>query len=41
MSVIDQQGNVASLTVSNGEGCGYVVPDGGFMLNNFLEVKKI
>ena len=41
MSVIDQQGNVASLTVSNGEGCGYVVPESGFMLNNFLGEEDI
>ena len=41
MSVIDQQGNVASLTVANGEGCGYVVPESGFMLNNFLGEEDI
>ena len=41
MSVIDQQGNVASLTVSNGEGCGYMVPNSGFMLNNFLGEEDI
>jgi gamma-glutamyltranspeptidase/glutathione hydrolase len=41
MSVIDAQGNVASLTVSNGEGCGYVVPNSGFMLNNFLGEEDI
>ena len=41
MSVIDTEGNVASMTVSNGEGCGYVVPDCGFMLNNFLGEEDI
>jgi len=41
MSVIDQDGNVASLTVSNGEGCGYMVPNCGFMLNNFLGEEDI
>lgn len=41
MSVIDTQGNVASMTVSNGEGCGYVVPNSGFMLNNFLGEEDI
>ncbi len=41
MSVIDASGNVASLTVSNGEGCGYIVPECGFMLNNFLGEEDI
>jgi len=41
MSVIDADNNVASLTVSNGEGCGYVVPNSGFMLNNFLGEEDI
>lgn len=41
MSVIDADGNVASLTISNGEGCGYIVPDCGFMLNNFLGEEDI
>ncbi len=41
MSVIDAKGNVASLTISNGEGCGYVVPNSGFMLNNFLGEEDI
>ncbi len=36
MSVIDSQGNVASMTVSNGEGCGSIVPNTGIMLNNML-----
>jgi gamma-glutamyltranspeptidase/glutathione hydrolase len=41
MSIIDSDGNAASLTVSNGEGNGYMVPDCGFMLNNFLGEEDI
>jgi gamma-glutamyltranspeptidase/glutathione hydrolase len=41
MNVIDADGNVASLTISNGEGCGYIVPASGFMLNNFLGEEDI
>ena len=36
ISTIDKMGNVASLTVSNGEGCGYIAPNTGIMLNNML-----
>ena len=36
ISVADHSGNLASLTLSNGEGSGYVVPDTGIMLNNML-----
>jgi gamma-glutamyltranspeptidase / glutathione hydrolase len=36
MSVIDKAGNIASLSVSNGEGCGEIVPGTGIMLNNML-----
>lgn len=36
LSVIDGEGNAASLTLSNGEGCGYVVPGTGTMMNNML-----
>jgi gamma-glutamyltranspeptidase / glutathione hydrolase len=36
ISVIDAVGNVASATVSNGEGNGVMVDDYGFMLNNML-----
>ncbi len=36
ISVIDSDGNVASTSLSNGEGSGYVVGDFGFMLNNML-----
>lgn len=36
MSVMDNRGNVAGLTASNGEGCGHMIPDTGVMLNNML-----
>jgi len=36
ISVMDGRGNVASLTASNGEGCGRLIPDTGIMLNNML-----
>lgn len=36
ISVCDSRGNVASMTVSNGEGSGYLVPGTGIMLNNML-----
>ncbi len=35
-SVIDAEGNVATMTNTNGEGCGYVVPGTGTMMNNML-----
>lgn len=36
ISVADSQGNVASMTTSNGEGSGYIVPGTGIMLNNMM-----
>ena len=36
ISVIDAAGNAASLTLSNGEGCGHILPGTGIMLNNML-----
>ena len=36
VSVCDAQGNVASMTTSNGEGSGYIVPGIGIMLNNMM-----
>lgn len=36
ISVIDEDGNAASATVSNGEGNGRIVNNMGFMLNNML-----
>jgi len=41
ISVVDGAGNAASLTVSNGEGSGYVVPGTGIMLNNMLGEEDI
>lgn len=41
MSVADGEGNLASLTLSNGEGNGQIVGDCGFMLNNFLGEEDI
>ena len=34
--VADAEGNAASMTLSNGEGSGYIVPGTGIMLNNML-----
>ncbi|HEY9162985.1 MAG TPA: gamma-glutamyltransferase, partial [Magnetovibrio sp.] len=36
LSVIDKAGNAASLTVSNGEGSGYIAPGTGVVFNNML-----
>lgn len=36
ISVADSAGNLASMTLSNGEGNGVVLSEHGFMLNNFL-----
>ncbi len=36
LSVIDSTGNAASLTMTNGEGCGSLLPGHGFMMNNVL-----
>ena len=36
ISVMDQAGNIASLSASNGEGSGHVLADTGIMLNNML-----
>ena len=36
VSVIDAEGNAASVSLSNGEGNGYIVGNFGFMLNNML-----
>lgn len=41
MSVADSNGNLASLTLSNGEGNGQVVNGCGFMMNNFLGEEDI
>ncbi len=36
ISVLDARGNAAALTLSNGEGCGHLLPGTGIMLNNML-----
>jgi len=36
ISVADADGNLASLTLSNGEGSAYVLPRSGIMMNNML-----
>ena len=36
VSIIDKCGNAASVTTTNGAGCGYLVPEMGIMLNNML-----
>jgi gamma-glutamyltranspeptidase/glutathione hydrolase len=36
VSVIDGDGNAAAISLSNGEGNGFIVGDFGFMLNNML-----
>lgn len=36
LSIIDPEGNVASMTTSNGEGSGYIAPGTGIMLNNMM-----
>jgi gamma-glutamyltranspeptidase/glutathione hydrolase len=36
ISVIDDEGNAASATTSNGEGSSYIIPGTGIMVNNML-----
>ena len=36
VSIIDKAGNAASVTTTNGEGCGYLISELGIMLNNML-----
>ncbi len=36
ISIADADGNLASMTLSNGEGCGYMIPGTGVMMNNML-----
>ncbi|MGA1863306.1 gamma-glutamyltransferase [Deferribacter thermophilus] len=35
-SIVDKDHNAVSCTTSNGEGCGVVIPNTGFMMNNML-----
>lgn len=41
LSVVDSAGNAASVTTSNGEGCGHMIPGMGVMLNNMLGEEDI
>jgi gamma-glutamyltranspeptidase/glutathione hydrolase len=41
ISIADAAGNVAAATLSNGEGCGHMVPGAGFMMNNMLGEEDI
>jgi gamma-glutamyltranspeptidase/glutathione hydrolase len=41
ISIADGDGNLASLTLSNGEGAGYVLPGTGIVLNNMLGEEDI
>lgn len=41
ISVIDREGSAAAMTVSNGEGCGTLIPGTGVMLNNMLGEEDI
>ena len=36
VSVLDKNGNAASITTTNGEGCGRIIPKYGIMMNNML-----
>lgn len=41
ISIADVEGNLASLTLSNGEGAGYALPGTGIVLNNMLGEEDI
>ncbi len=41
ISIADHRGNLASMTLSNGEGSGYVIPGTGIMMNNMLGEEDI
>jgi gamma-glutamyltranspeptidase / glutathione hydrolase len=41
ISVLDAEGEAASLTMSNGEGCGHALGDFGISVNNFLGEEDI
>ena len=41
ISAIDSVGGAAAITLTNGEGCGHVVGDFGFQMNNFLGEEDI
>jgi len=35
-NIVDKEGNAINITMSNGEGCGYMLPGTNIMLNNML-----
>ncbi len=41
ISIVDRDGNMASLSTSNGEGCGIMIPGTGVMMNNMLGEEDI
>ncbi len=41
LNVIDKEGNVASMSLSNGEGCGHILKGTDIMLNNMLGEEDI
>jgi gamma-glutamyltranspeptidase/glutathione hydrolase len=41
VSILDSEGNAASVTTSNGEGSGHLIPETGIMLNNMLGEEDI
>jgi len=41
ISIVDGNGFLAAMTVSNGEGCGHLIPGTGIMLNNMLGEEDI
>ena len=36
LSILDNNGNAVSITTTNGEGCGSIIPEYGIMMNNML-----
>jgi gamma-glutamyltranspeptidase / glutathione hydrolase len=36
ISIADKAGNIAAMTTSHGQGCGYIIPKTGIMLSNML-----
>ena len=36
VSIMDKKGNAVSITTTNGEGCGSIIPEYGIMMNNML-----
>ena len=36
LSILDNNGSAVSITTTNGEGCGSIIPEYGIMMNNML-----